>query len=53
MADCRWTIKARVTQRSDIKHWQNAKGEGKLFSVTLMDESVRVAPCHIMPRADK
>ncbi|KAK1925386.1 hypothetical protein DB88DRAFT_450919 [Papiliotrema laurentii] len=35
----KWTIKARVTQRSDIKHWQNAKGEGKLFSVTLMDES--------------
>lgn len=38
--DGRWTIKARVSQRSDIKHWSNAKGEGKLFSVTLMDESV-------------
>jgi replication factor A1 len=34
-----WTIKARVTQKSDIKHWSNPKGEGKLFSVTLMDDS--------------
>lgn len=36
----RWTIKARVTQRSDIKHWSNQRGEGKLFSVTFMDETV-------------
>lgn len=35
----KWTIKARVINRSDIKHWSNQKGEGKLFSVTLMDES--------------
>jgi replication factor A1 len=35
----RWTIKARVTQRTDIKHWSNQRGEGKLFSVTLMDET--------------
>ena len=35
----KWTIKARVTQKSDIKHWSNAKGEGKLFSMTLMDET--------------
>lgn len=35
----KWTIKARVTQRSEIKHWSNQRGEGKLFSVTLMDET--------------
>lgn len=35
----KWTIKARVTNKSDIRHWSNAKGEGKLFSVTLMDET--------------
>jgi len=35
----KWTIKARVTQKSDIKTWSNQKGEGKLFSVTLMDET--------------
>ncbi|RSH89319.1 Replication factor A protein 1 [Saitozyma podzolica] len=35
----KWTIKARVTQKSDIKHWSNQRGEGKLFSVTFMDET--------------
>jgi ssDNA-binding replication factor A large subunit len=39
----RWTIKARVTQKSEIKHWSNSKGEGKLFSVTFMDETVGAA----------
>ncbi|EIN07090.1 replication factor-a protein [Punctularia strigosozonata HHB-11173 SS5] len=34
-----WTIKARVTQKSDIRTWSNQRGEGKLFNVTLMDES--------------
>ncbi|KAF8077769.1 hypothetical protein FPV67DRAFT_1775138 [Lyophyllum atratum] len=34
-----WTIKARVIQKSDIKTWSNARGEGKLFNVTLMDET--------------
>lgn len=34
-----WTIKARVTQKSDIKNWSNPRGEGKLFNVTLMDDS--------------
>ncbi|TBU42066.1 replication factor-a protein [Dichomitus squalens] len=34
-----WTIKARVTNKSDIRTWSNQRGEGKLFSVTLMDES--------------
>lgn len=34
-----WTIKARVTQKSDIRTWSNQRGEGKLFNVTLMDSS--------------
>ncbi|EGN95654.1 hypothetical protein SERLA73DRAFT_186799 [Serpula lacrymans var. lacrymans S7.3] len=34
-----WTIKARVTQKSEIRTWSNQRGEGKLFNVTLMDES--------------
>lgn len=38
----KWTIKARVTSKSDIKHWTNAKGEGKLFSVNLMDETSEI-----------
>jgi len=34
-----WTIKARVLQKSEIKTWSNQRGEGKLFNVTLMDET--------------
>lgn len=34
-----WTIKARVTFKSEIKTWANARGEGKLFYVTFMDET--------------
>ena len=35
----RWTIKARVTSKSDIRKWSNAKGEGHLFSMDLMDSA--------------
>jgi len=35
----RFTIKARVTSKSDIKTWSNAKGEGSLFSMELLDSS--------------
>ncbi|KAF7726530.1 Replication factor A protein 1 [Apophysomyces ossiformis] len=35
----KWTIKARVTQKSEIKHWHNARSDGKLFSVNLLDKS--------------
>ncbi|KAF2007787.1 replication factor-a protein [Amniculicola lignicola CBS 123094] len=35
----KWTIRARCTLRSDVKTWHNAKGEGKLFSVNLLDDT--------------
>ncbi|KAI8834863.1 hypothetical protein BC829DRAFT_406884 [Chytridium lagenaria] len=35
----KWTIRARVASKSDIRHFQTARGEGKLFSVTFADES--------------
>ncbi|KAK9467881.1 hypothetical protein V1512DRAFT_285780 [Lipomyces arxii] len=35
----KWTIKARVTFKSEIKHWHNQRGEGRLFSVHLLDET--------------
>jgi len=35
----KWTIKARVSAKSDIRTWHKASGEGKLFSVNLLDES--------------
>lgn len=33
----RWTIKARITSKSDMRSWSNAKGEGTLFSIDLLD----------------
>ncbi|KAJ5355343.1 Replication factor A protein 1 [Penicillium cataractarum] len=35
----KWTIKARCTNKSSIKTWHNKNGEGKLFSVNLLDDS--------------
>lgn len=35
----RWNIKARVTSKSAVRTWTNARGEGKLFSVDLADQS--------------
>lgn len=33
-----WTIKARVTAKSEIRTWSNARGDGKLCSVDLLDK---------------
>ncbi|KAL9177359.1 hypothetical protein ABFS82_01G053300 [Erythranthe guttata] len=33
----RWTIKARVTAKADLRHYSNARGEGKVFSFDLLD----------------
>ena len=33
----KWTIKARVTKKSDMRSWSNAKGQGTLFSIDLLD----------------
>lgn len=33
----RWTIKARVTNKSDIRRYSNARGEGRFFSFDLLD----------------
>lgn len=33
----RWTIKARVTHKSDIRRYTNARGEGRFFSFDLLD----------------
>lgn len=35
----KWTIKARCTNKGDIKTWHNKNGEGKLFSANFLDES--------------
>ncbi|KAH9606522.1 hypothetical protein KSS87_018912, partial [Heliosperma pusillum] len=33
----RWTIKARVTAKGELRHYHNARGEGKVFSFDLLD----------------
>ena len=33
----KWTIKARVTAKSDIRHWSNARSSGTVFSFDLLD----------------
>ena len=35
----RWAVRARVTSKADIKHWSNARGEGSLFSIEMLDSS--------------
>lgn len=35
----RWWIKARVIDKSPKKTWNNARGSGQLFSMTLVDEN--------------
>ncbi|EFP82462.1 Replication factor A protein 1 [Puccinia graminis f. sp. tritici] len=37
-----WKIKARVSQKTEIKRWSNSRGDGKLFSVTFLDDSGQI-----------
>ena len=39
MYQSRWTIRARITNKSDIRTWSNARGEGSLFSIDVLDSS--------------
>uniref|UniRef100_A0A8D3BCZ9 Replication protein A subunit n=1 Tax=Scophthalmus maximus TaxID=52904 RepID=A0A8D3BCZ9_SCOMX len=35
----KWTIRARVTNKSNVRTWSNSRGDGKLFSFEIVDES--------------
>uniref|UniRef100_A0AAV2JAP0 Replication protein A subunit n=1 Tax=Knipowitschia caucasica TaxID=637954 RepID=A0AAV2JAP0_KNICA len=35
----KWTIMARVTKKANVRTWSNSKGEGKLFSFEVLDQS--------------
>ena len=37
-----WRIKARVVQKTDIRTFSNQRGEGRVFSVTFMDDSAEI-----------
>ena len=49
----RWRIRARVTQKSGIRTWSNSRGEGKLFSVNLLDESGEIRATGFNDAVDK
>ncbi|XP_016897206.1 replication protein A 70 kDa DNA-binding subunit-like isoform X2 [Cynoglossus semilaevis] len=49
----KWTIKARVTNKSNIRTWSNSKGEGKLFSFEIVDESGEIRITAFNKEVDK
>ncbi|XP_058976432.1 replication protein A 70 kDa DNA-binding subunit-like [Musca domestica] len=49
----KWVIKVRVTCKSPLRTWSNAKGEGKLFSIDLMDESGEIRATAFREQCDK
>lgn len=49
----RWRIRARVTNKSEIKSWNNAKGSGNLFSMELADESGEIRATAFKQECDK
>ena len=53
MYNNRWTIQARVTVKSEIKTWSNAKGEGSLFSVELLDSTQDIRGTFFKEAVDK
>lgn len=46
-------IKARVMSKGPIRTWSNAKGEGKLFSMDLCDESGEIRATAFRDAVDK
>lgn len=49
----RWVIKVRVSNKSDIRTWNNSRGEGKLFSMDLVDESGEIRCTAFKNECDK
>ena len=49
----KWTIKARVTNKSDIRRWSNSRGEGHLFSMDLLDGSGEIRATAFKEQCDK
>lgn len=49
----RWVIKARIMNKPPIRTWSNARGEGKLFSMDLCDESGEIRATAFKEQCDK
>lgn len=48
-----WTIKARVSYKGDMRTWSNQRGQGKLFSVHLLDETGEIKATAFNAAAEK
>ncbi|XP_055751644.1 replication protein A 70 kDa DNA-binding subunit-like isoform X2 [Salvelinus fontinalis] len=49
----KWTIRARVTNKSGIRTWSNSRGDGKLFSMEIVDESGEIRVTAFTQEVDK
>lgn len=49
----KWSIKARVTNKTPIRTYSNARGEGKLFNVELLDGSGEIKMAGFNEQCDK
>uniref|UniRef100_UPI0037E8AE9C replication protein A 70 kDa DNA-binding subunit-like isoform X2 n=1 Tax=Semicossyphus pulcher TaxID=241346 RepID=UPI0037E8AE9C len=49
----KWTIKARVNNKSNIRTWSNSKGEGRLFSFEIVDDSGEIRITAFNKEVDK
>ncbi len=49
----KWTIKARVSLKSEIKHYHNQRGEGKLFTVHFLDQSGEIRATGFNEKVDE
>lgn len=49
----KWTVRFRVTNKSDVRTWSNARGEGKLFSFEMLDESGEIRCTAFKDQCDK
>uniref|UniRef100_UPI003AAB7602 replication protein A 70 kDa DNA-binding subunit isoform X5 n=1 Tax=Centroberyx gerrardi TaxID=166262 RepID=UPI003AAB7602 len=49
----KWTVRARVTNKSSIRTWSNSRGEGKLFSMEIVDESGEIRVTGFNQEVDK
>ncbi|KAJ6657265.1 hypothetical protein lerEdw1_002632 [Lerista edwardsae] len=49
----KWTVCARVTQKGQVRTWSNSRGEGKLFSIEMVDESGEIRATAFNDQVDK
>ncbi|KAF2115515.1 hypothetical protein BDV96DRAFT_493272 [Lophiotrema nucula] len=49
----KWTIRARCTHKGEMKTWHNTRGEGKLFSVNLLDDTGEIRATGFNDQVDR